>query len=72
MSETVRVTVELPEGISEQARDAAERGAHEATVLSLWRAGEILTRDAAAELNLAYHEFLDLLAERGIPVRGDV
>jgi len=64
----VQVKVEVPEGISEEARETAERSAHEATVLSLWRAGAISTRDAAAELNLAYHEFLDLLAERGIPV----
>ena len=53
MSGTVKVKVELPEGISEQAKETAERSAREATVLSLWRGGEISTRDAATIQRIA-------------------
>ncbi len=64
----VRVQVEVPEGTSAQNRDVAERKAHEAAVLALWDGDEISTRDAAAELGLTYHDFMDLLAARGIAV----
>ena len=40
----------------------------EAAVLALWEAGDLSTRRAAEGLSLAYREFLDLLAARGIPV----
>ena len=65
---SIRVKVEVPEGISDQTRDAAEAKAHEAAVLALWEATELSTRQAAVELNLTYYDFLDLLAARGIPV----
>lgn len=60
--------ISVPEGVSGRAEDAAKQQAHQATVLSLWDAGEISTRQAAAEFGLQYHEFLDLLTAKGIPV----
>jgi predicted HTH domain antitoxin len=68
MPKTVRVSVEVPESVSEQARESAERQAHEAAVLSLWQREQLTIREAAEELGLAYADFLDLLAVRGIPV----
>ncbi|HTE20979.1 MAG TPA: UPF0175 family protein [Armatimonadota bacterium] len=67
-TKTVKTRVEVPGRVSEAARENAERQAHESAVLSLWQAGEISTREAAAELGLTYHDYLDLLAARGIPV----
>ena len=58
------ITLEVPEHVSEQAR----RKAREAAVLTLWEEGAISTGVAAAELGLTHHDFLDLLASRGIPV----
>src|SRR5205085_7134525 len=73
LAKTVKVKLEVPEGTSQESKDTAVRRAHEAAVLSLWEAGELTIREAAADLGLQYHEFLDLLTEKGIPVsRGDV
>ena len=72
-TKTIRVKVEVPEGTTDEARGTAERQAHEAAVLALWQEGRLTIRQAAAELGLTYYEFLDLLAERGIPVeRGEL
>jgi predicted HTH domain antitoxin len=69
----IKITLEVPEEICQAAREAAESQAREAAVLALWQAGEISTRVAASELSLGYHDFLDLLAARGIPVeRGEL
>jgi hypothetical protein len=68
MTKSVKVKVEVPEGVSEATKEAAQRKAHETAVLHLWQSGDLSTRDAASDLGLAYHEFLDLLTERGIPV----
>jgi len=71
-TKTVRVNLEIPEGISDQIRDAVQSRAEEAVVLGLWESGEISTGRAAEELGLNYHDFLDLLSARGIPmVSGD-
>lgn len=70
-AQSVVVRVELPPGISEASRESAERDAREAAILSLWQRGEITTRVAARELALEYHQFLDLLDARGIPVEGE-
>ena len=59
-----KVTLEVPEGVSEEAR----RRAHQAAVLALWKEDAISTGVAAAELELTRHDFLDLLASEGIPV----
>jgi hypothetical protein len=45
-----------------------ERQAREGAVLALWEGQELTIREAAEELGLTYAGFLDLLAERGIPV----
>jgi len=68
MSRDVRITRELPEGVSEPTKAAAEGKAHEGAVLAVWEAGEMTTRQAAVELGLTYYDFLDRLAARGIPV----
>ncbi len=45
--------------------------AREAAVLALWEAGEISASRAAEELSLSAHEFLDLLAAKGLPIIRD-
>jgi predicted HTH domain antitoxin len=64
----IRVTVEVPEEVGDEAKAVAEAKAHEAAVLALWQAGKVSTRRAAEELGLTYYDFLDLLAAKGIPV----
>jgi hypothetical protein len=59
-----KVILKVPEEISEQARQKA----HQAAVLTLWQEGALTIREAALELDLSYHDFLDLLAAQGIPV----
>jgi predicted HTH domain antitoxin len=65
---TIKVTVDLPDGISDLLKENAQRHAEEATVLMLWEEAALSTREAAEELGLSYADFLDLLAARGIPV----
>jgi hypothetical protein len=72
-TKSVLVEVRVPEGVSVDAKESARSQAREAAVLDLWRRGELSTRLAAAELDLEYYDFLDLLAEKGIPVsEGDL
>jgi hypothetical protein len=59
-----KVILKVPQEISEQAKQKA----HEAAVLALWELGELSTGEAAEELGLSHHDFLDLLAARGMPV----
>jgi predicted HTH domain antitoxin len=68
MPKTVKVSIEMPAGISDQARDRAQREADEAVVLALWQQQELTIREAAEELGLTYRGFLDLLAAKDIPV----
>jgi predicted HTH domain antitoxin len=68
MSKTVRVKLEVPTGVPHEARTAAEEQAHETAVLILWQQHALTLREAAEELDLSYRAFLDLLAERGLPV----
>ena len=63
---TIKVHLEVPDGISDQTRQAVQTHAEETVILGLWQNGELSTRRAAEELSLSYHEFLDLLAARGI------
>jgi predicted HTH domain antitoxin len=67
MPKTVRVKLEVPTGVSDEARTAAEEQAHETAVLSLWQQQSLTLREAAEELGLTYRAFLDLLAARGLP-----
>ena len=64
---SIKVNLEGPEGSSDQTRQAAQTQADETAILALWQSGELSTRRAAEELGVSYHEFLDLLAARGIP-----
>jgi predicted HTH domain antitoxin len=68
LAKTIHVNLEMPEGISEESKEAAAHQAREAAILAVWERGELTIRTAAAELGLTYHEFLDLLADRGLPV----
>jgi len=68
MPKTVKVNLEVPAGISDQARDRAQREADEAAVLALWQQQELTIREAAEELGLTYRGFLDWLAAKDIPV----
>jgi hypothetical protein len=58
------VILEVPEDVPEEAKQKA----YQAAVLALWEEGAISTGVAAAELQLTRHDFLDLLAAKGIPV----
>jgi hypothetical protein len=68
LPKTIKVNIELPEGVSAETKANAEARGAEAIVLALWEAGAISTRVAAEELGLTYYDYLDLLAARGIPV----
>jgi predicted HTH domain antitoxin len=68
MPRTVKVTLEVPAEVGEHAKEIAQTKAHEAAVLALWQEGKLTIREAAMELDLSYHDFLELLAARGIPV----
>jgi predicted HTH domain antitoxin len=68
MPKTMRVNLEVPPGISDQARENAERQAYQAAALALWQEQQMTIREAAEELGLTYRGFLDLLAARGISV----
>jgi Uncharacterised protein family (UPF0175) len=59
-----KVILNVPQEIS----DPAKQKAHEAAVLALWELGELSTGEAAEELGLSHHDFLDLLAAKGLPV----
>jgi predicted HTH domain antitoxin len=65
---SIKVNVEAPEEISPQAKELAQRKAHEAAVLELWQQGELSASRAAEEMALTIHDFLDLLAAHGLPV----
>lgn len=64
------ITISLPDDIpsdDEGLRQARRAGA-ESAVIKLWEAGHLSTREAAGQLQLSYHDFLDLLGSRGVPV----
>jgi predicted transcriptional regulator len=72
-SQALTIDLEVPEGISDTAKETAASRAREAFILSLWEQAELTIREAAQELGLTYRDFLDLLAARGIPVeRGEL
>jgi hypothetical protein len=64
----LNMTIELPENLHEDQRQAAMKAAQEAAILTLFRDGAISSRVAAQALGLTYHAFLDRLAEVGLPV----
>jgi predicted HTH domain antitoxin len=69
----VKIKLDVPEEISEPDKAVAAQKAREAAVLALWEAGAISISRAAEELDLGIHDFLDLLAAKGLPVaRGEL
>jgi predicted HTH domain antitoxin len=62
-----RIRLQVPDEISAPAH----KKAHEAAILTLWEEGELSASRAAEELGLSVHEYLDLLAARGLPVVRD-
>lgn len=64
----IKVILELPADVGEHARNIAQARAEEATVLALWQQEQLTLREAADELGLSYRQFLDLLADRSIPI----
>lgn len=66
----VRVSVRLPRKTADEAK-LAQKDAYEWTVVGLWRDGHISTREAAAILELSYHDYLELLARKKVPVLTD-
>jgi predicted HTH domain antitoxin len=68
MSKTVKVDLEVPPEVGDDAKAIAQTKAHEAAVLALWQEGKLTIREAAEELGLTYRELLELLATKGIPI----
>jgi predicted HTH domain antitoxin len=68
VARSIDVDLAVPAEISPMAREKARGRAREAAVLALLEDGEITIGRAAEELDLSYHEMLDLMASRGIPV----
>lgn len=67
-AKNVRVVVEVPDEVPEDAREAALCSAREAVVFSLLSKGAISIGRAAEELDLPSHDILELMTQRGIPV----
>jgi hypothetical protein len=63
----LEVTIDLPENLQEDQRQAAVKAAQEAAILTLFGNGAISSRVAAQALGISYHAFLDRLAELGLP-----
>jgi hypothetical protein len=63
----LNVTIELPENLQEDQRQAAAKAAQEAAILTLFRNGAISSRVAAQALGISYQAFLDRLGEIGLP-----
>ena len=57
-----KIILEVPDEVPESAL----KKAREAAVLALWEEGGLSTSDAAAELGLSYHDFLELTGEKGL------
>jgi predicted HTH domain antitoxin len=64
----VRYSFDEPDEASGQRKQAVQSCVDELLCLELWKQGDMSTRQAAEALGLTYREFLDLLADRGIPV----
>lgn len=69
----LRISITLPNDLAAEdtALQDARRAALEGAVLTLWQAGRLSTRRAARRLGLTYRAYLDLLADREIPVLND-
>jgi len=68
MTRALEIHIPVPEAISETSVRIAEARAKEAAVMALQQAGDLTIREAAAELNLSYEEYLQLLDQKELPV----
>ena len=68
---TLQIHVDTAACASEESLRRAAEKAKEAAVLTLQQDGELTIREAALELGMDYEEYLDLLAERGLPATHD-
>ena len=66
----LKVSVKLPQDIpaGDKGLQEAHRAGLESAIVKLWEAGHLSTREAAKMLKLTYQGYLDLLAQRGVPV----
>lgn len=64
---TLKISLKLA-AMSPDEMQHAERDAREGAVIGLWQAGRLSTREAAEQLGLGYHDFLDLLTQKNVPV----
>jgi hypothetical protein len=67
MAKTVKLSMEVPDDVSDESVGLAERQAKEAAVVAIQQRGEISIRVAAMKLDLTYEGYLDLLAAKGLP-----
>jgi len=65
------IDIPVPDDLTPEQEAAVRQRATEAAVLELWQADKLSIREAARALGIGYYHFLDLLAERGIPVVRD-
>lgn len=73
MSKMLDVQIEVPDSTSEDALKFAAARARESAIVALQQRGELTISKAAADLGLTYEEYLQLLAQRGLPAcHGDV
>ena len=62
------IQVEVPDAVSEQSLRVAEAIARQTVVIALQQQGELTIREVAAALELAYEQYLQLLAEKDLGV----
>jgi predicted HTH domain antitoxin len=72
MTQMLEMRIAVPVDDPEEAIRLAQSQAKEAAVLLLQQEGRLTIREAAAELDLTYTQYLDLLAERSLPASHDV
>jgi predicted HTH domain antitoxin len=66
----LHIRIKLPDDLSAEdpSVQAARRSALESAVIALWQGGRLSTRTAARRLGMNYRDYLDLLADRNIPI----
>lgn len=68
---TIHIDIPVPDDVTPEQEASVRQRANEAAVVELWQADKLSIRQAARALGIGYYDFLDLLAERGIPVVRD-
>lgn len=67
MPKMLDVQIEVPDSASEDVLQYAAARAKESAIVALQQRGELTISKAAADLGLTYEEYLQLLAQRGLP-----